>query len=103
MANREEGKTTAIKLVWRSAEDLPTVYANQLYITHAGGSEFYLVFGELGPQVNLDVENPPEHIEIKPRVKIAVSAGNIEKMVSAINENVGKFIDRAEAQEEGEQ
>lgn len=104
MTNKESAEIpgVSVQLVWHSAEDLPTLYANHLYVTHAGGHEFYLVFGELGPQVDLDVENPPESIEIKPVAKIVVSASNIKRIARVIDENVEKFVGKTGA-EEGEE
>ena len=96
-----EGKP--VQLVWGLADDLPTVYANHLYITHAGQNEFYLVFGELGPQAGLDVDNPPDHIEIKPVAKIAVSPPNMLRMAEAIMDNVGKFKEKSLTRKEGDE
>lgn len=79
-----------IKLIWGASEKAPTIYANHLYITHAG-NEFYLVFGELSPFLDLDAENLPEHLEIQPKIKIAVSPENMVKFADAIQENVTKF------------
>jgi len=79
-----------IKLSWGSSEKAPTLYANNLYITHAG-NEFYLVFGELPPILEPDIENLPEYLEIRPVVKIAVSPENMIKFANAIQENVNKF------------
>jgi hypothetical protein len=89
-----EGKGITIRLQWESAEDVLTVYANHLYISHAGGNEFYLVFGELGPQVDLDRDNPPECLEIEPVAKIAVSPPNMIKFSEVIQDNIAEFQER---------
>lgn len=85
-----EAEAIPIKLSWGSSDKAPTIYANNLYITHAG-NEFYLVFGELPPILELDIENLPEYLEIHPVIKIAVSPENMMKFANAIQENVDKF------------
>ena len=82
-----------IKLVWDEAANVPTVYANQLYITHAG-NEFYLVFGEMTPVYRIDMANPPEQLEIKPVARIAVTPENMVRFADAIAENMASFKER---------
>jgi hypothetical protein len=89
-----EAQGIAIRLEWGSAEDIPTVYANHLHISHPGGNEFYLVFGELGPQVGLDRDNPPESLTIKPVAKIAVSPPGMIRFSEVIQDNIEKFQER---------
>jgi hypothetical protein len=48
------------------------------------------VFGELAP-VNIDQENPPDTLEIKPLVKIAVIPENMLKFIEVIKKNVNNF------------
>ena len=86
-----EVKGVAIRLQWESAEDVPTTYANHLYISHAGGNEFYLTFGELGPQVDLDKDNPPECLKIRPVAKLAVSPPNMVRFLEVMRDNIEKF------------
>ena len=83
----------SIKLTWGNPADVPTVYANNLYITHAG-NEFYLVFGEMPPITELDANRLPEHLEIKPVAKIAVTQENMVKFADAIAGNMEKFKER---------
>jgi len=82
-------KEITIPVQWGDTDEIPTLYANHLYITHSGG-EFYLVFGELAP-VNIDQENPPDALEIKPLVKIAVIPENMRKFTEVIKKNVSHF------------
>lgn len=89
----EETEGIAIRLQWGQSEQAPTIYANHLYITHSG-NEFYLVFGELNPILEVDVDNPPDHLEIKPTVKIAVATENMIKFAKAIQDNVDRFRDK---------
>lgn len=91
--------TVSISTQWETAEDLPTIFANHLFVTHAGGNEFYLVFGELNPQPDLDRENPPEYISIKPVAKIAVSPDNMANFARVIQDNVKKYLRKAAKQE----
>lgn len=88
-----------LKLVWGSPADIPTVYANNLYITHAG-NEFYLVFGEMSPITQLDASNLPDHLEIKPVAKIAVTQENMMKFADAIAENTARFKEKIEKPKE---
>ena len=76
-----------IPVIWGSAHDAPTVYANQLLISHAG-AEYYLVFGELVPPLVLDNSNLPAKIEIKPLVKIAVTHEMMLRFAEAIQTNI---------------
>jgi hypothetical protein len=82
-------KEITIPLEWGETTEIPTLYANHLYITHSGG-EFYLVFGELAP-VNIDQENPPDTLVIKPLVKIALIPENMLKFAEVIKKNVDNF------------
>ena len=75
MSNNNENEMP-ILLSWGDTSRIPTVYANQLLITHAG-NEFYLVFGELFPPLVTDRENLPESIEITPLIKVAITRDNM--------------------------
>jgi hypothetical protein len=95
-AKQDDSETQGftVQIQWESAKDIPTIYANHLHISHAGGNEFYLVFGELGPQTDLDMNNPPECLEIKPVARIGISSPNMIRFAQAIQENVDKFKER---------
>jgi len=80
--------TIAIPVRWALGEPVPTVYANQLFITHFGG-EFYLVFGELAPTT--EPGSVPECVWVKPVARIAVAPENMARMADAIRENVAKY------------
>ncbi len=93
----ENPETSVVKLVWRAPHDLPTVYANQVYVTHAGG-EFFIVFGEaLLPAIN---DALPSEIEVKPVAKLVLSPQMMQQTVRVLAENFGKF--EARVQEEME-
>jgi hypothetical protein len=92
MANSEPNKTEQgieVRLEWAEATELTTIYANHLYITHSGG-EFYLVFGELAP-LDIDKDNPPDVMQIKPVAKIVVSPDKMLSIADAIALNVSNF------------
>lgn len=93
--NKQKSKIEGVtlKLVWGSPANIPTIYANNLYITHAG-NEFYLVFGEMSPITQLDANNLPDHLEIKPVAKIAVTQENMMKFADVITENTARFKEK---------
>ena len=90
----EETKGVSIPIRWKSSEQAPTIYANQLFMSHAG-NEFYLVFGELAPITRTsEEEDLPAYLEIKPVIKIAISPPNMLQFAAVINENVDKFMSK---------
>lgn len=100
----EEG-VVQIRLRWQDISDLPTLYANQVYITHSG-NEFYVIFGET--QLPLLVNMTPEEmgslgeIEVKPVVKLVFTPDGIAPIVDAMADNVRKFLQRQERSREEE-
>lgn len=86
-----EGTVVAIPLTWGVAEHLSTIYANQLYISHAG-DQFFLVFGEAIPVV--DPDQLPKSIEIKPVAKIVITPQNMLRIAEVIQNNVARFKNR---------
>lgn len=93
----EEEDFQVLPLRWTMPEDLKTLYANHFLITYSG-TEFYLVFGELVPPFIADEANLadlPDFVEIKPVVRLAISAEAMEKIADAINRNLGKNIKRS--------
>lgn len=87
--------TKFVKLDWGSTEELPTIYANHLYITHSGG-EFYIVFGELTPPLELNPEKLPAQLTIKPVAKIAVTSERMIRFAEAIGDNTEKYKEKIE-------
>jgi hypothetical protein len=90
-----------IQVRWGDDSELTTIYANNLFISHAG-AQFYLIFGELMKPLIMDVEGEkdrvPSHLTVKPVAKIAVSPEVMELMVKAINDNVEKFREQQQRQ-----
>lgn len=79
-----------VRLVWDKPSESPTFYANNLIISHSG-SEFYLVFGEMEPWLELDPSITPIELKVKPIVKIAISHENMLKFAEIINGNVNQY------------
>ena len=73
-----------IRLRWGSPDEIPAIYANQLIISHAGETEFHLVFGHLPPP-SADNELPDE-ITIQPVAKIKISPEAMKSIAETITE-----------------
>ena len=96
MAKSDEETTSkekGIRVVWGSDEDLPVIYANQLYISHGGETEFHLLFGHLSPPltVGLTEDELPDMIKVKPVAKIVLAPKVMRGFVDALNINLEKF------------
>jgi hypothetical protein len=76
-----------IPVHWGAADNLQTLYANQLFITRAG-PEFYLVFGELVSPLAFNSSELPSSLEIKPIARIVVSPDAILKFSDVISKIV---------------
>lgn len=98
-SNNQFPDSIEIKLVWGDPSEISTIYANNLLITHAG-SEFFLVFGEFSPIVELELSKIPKELVIKPVAKIAITPENIDKFAKVINENIAKYHEKLEKKEE---
>jgi hypothetical protein len=92
----QEDVVMRIPLRWEGIDIIDTIYANELVITHAGGREFYLIFGEVQIPViiNPEVERPPDVIKVKPVVKLAIPRDEMIKFAATINDNVSRYLDR---------
>lgn len=91
----QTGEVVEIEIVWpETVKDLPTTYANQLLISHAG-PEFFLVFGIVTPPVppadrELDL-GEMDALEVSPVVKIAISAEAMLAMAETIKTNIERY------------
>ena len=85
----KDGKFIHIK--WGSANNLPALYANHLYISHGGEQEFYLVFGHLTPPVGFSEQDFPSELEIEPISKIVISPEAMRNFVRAMSDNFQKY------------
>jgi len=99
------GAEVRLRLRWQDASDLPTLYANQVYISHAGG-EFYVIFGEVQQPVlvNLTPEELQKiaEVEVKPVVKLVFTPETMISIAEAIADNIRKFQQRQEGRKEDE-
>ena len=95
-----ESKQRAIQLRWGSPVQLPTTYANELFIMHFG-DQYYLVFGEVIPPVMLDPnkEDMPNFVEIRPVAKVVVTPENMARFSKVIQQTIQKSLDDTEASE----
>lgn len=85
-----------VRLTWGPGEDLPTLYANHMIVTHGGESEFHIVFGHLTPPLIVP-ESPddiPDTLTIKPVAKIVVTPDNMKKFIKAMISNLENFEKR---------
>ncbi len=96
-------KEVKLRLTWQDASDLPTIYANQMYVTHAG-PEFYVVFGEveLPTLTNLTPDELADMgaIEVKPVAKLVFTPDGIVPIAKALVENIDRFMARQECRRE---
>ena len=96
-----QAREVRFRAVWDkdSIDKTPTIYANQLFITHAG-EEFYLVFGETFPPLLLPGDElPPESertLTVKPLIKIAITRDRMEGFAQAIHGNWQNFQKKGE-------
>jgi hypothetical protein len=80
---------------WEQPDNLPTIYANQLSIGHAG-PQFYLVFGELRSPVATSREEVPDIVPIRPVARIAVAPEAMLAFADVIVNNVTRYRDALE-------
>lgn len=92
----QEIKEKRIKIVWGSDESLPALYANHLYVSHAGETEFHLVFGHLSPPLTMgfDESELPDAVKIKPVTKIVISPDAMRAFVRLLSDNLVAFESR---------
>ena len=82
----ESSGSQQFQMLWSSANNAPTIYANQLFISYSGLNEFYLVFGEVQLPIAVDPQNPPAAVEVRPLVKIVVVPEVMQNIVKALND-----------------
>lgn len=95
----DDSQVVQLPAIWGGLDDIPTLYANHLLITHTPDGEFFLVFGETATSaiVNLktgDDNESQQRPTIFPRIKIAVNSNAMIRMAEVINNNVGRFAAR---------
>jgi len=89
-------KEKQIRIVWDSGDDLPILYANQLFVSHSSETEFHLVFGLLSPPLTLGLQENelPDRIHVKPVAKIIVSPEGMKAFSELLVGNYKKFAER---------
>jgi hypothetical protein len=91
--NETEKKEKQIRLVWGSVDELPTLFVNQVQISHAGGSEFHIFFGHATPPLTFGLaeEEIPDKITIEPLAKIVVTPEMMRAVVHVLSENLENY------------
>ena len=104
MSDNIETKAKRVRILWGSPDDMPALYANQLFLSHAGETEFHLIFGHLSPPITLGLEEGeiPANVYINPVAKIVISPESMKQFVQVINENYKKFQDKYETEEDSD-
>jgi len=99
MAEKEKSLRKEIHGKWRSSDNLPTVYANTILMSHQA-QEFYLIFGEIVTPAQLGtIEGEmPDDLDIRPVARIAIPYEVMKSFRKLMNENVDKFIVKEESQ-----
>lgn len=90
---KQAANKTQVKLVWDKVTRAPTVYTNQLVVSHSGG-EFYLIFGEMQIPTILHDEKPPTEIKVKEVARIAVTPDMAVQFANVLSESVSRFLAR---------
>src|SRR5690242_6212270 len=104
MTEPNEGTGPAeVPVKWPLTVELPTLYANQLYVTHAG-AEFYFVFGEVNVPIFVayDAGEAPTSVTVKPLAKIVVTNETMAQFVEAINRNYARYITQQLSSDNGD-
>lgn len=83
--------SVTLPVKWGKADNIPTVYANQLIISHVTQGEFFLFFGEMTPPAILNPTDYPEYLEVTPVAKIVISPENMLRFAEVIAGNVENF------------
>ena len=96
-------KAKQIRIVWGSDEDLPALYANHIYVSHAGETEFHMVFGHLSPPLMMggDVGELPESVKIKPVAKLVITPDVMRAFVKLLGENFEKYEEKMKGKTNG--
>lgn len=82
-----------IPIEWDWSTELETQYVNHLRVTHAG-PEFYVYFGELAMPGTLAEEGIPEKLTIIPKVRLAITAKQMEAFIKTLQSNYENFSNR---------
>ena len=85
-------KTFTVPLAWHSDNNIRTVYANQLLVSHASGKDFYLHFGELDPMLPKNIGSGlPSEVIVETVSRVAVTYEMAVEILRVLGENVRQF------------
>jgi len=97
--SRRTKETVPVRAEWKDPNQLPTLYANHFYISHAGG-EFYLIFGEAKFPIMITPGHVPEQIDIVPVARLLVNPDVMMRIADAISTTVKNYLQSAESRED---
>jgi hypothetical protein len=103
MADQETPKKEKmLRVVWGTNENTPVLYANNIQVSHAGGTEFHITFGHLSPPLTLGLEESelPDKVVIKPLTTIVTSPAVMRAFVEVLKGNLAQFEARLKESEE---
>ena len=75
------GKKRAARIAWADGSGTPVVFANQLSISRATGTEFFITFGELSPPPFIEPSDLPDVLLIRPVARVVVTPEAYKSMV----------------------
>ncbi len=105
--NSEKDESSIVRSIpaifGKDAITMPTVYANHLFVSHAG-PEFFLIFGVVTPPFILPGDEAKfaelKEVEAAPVAKIAVSPESMLAMAKTIQTNVEKYLETKDLREQ---
>jgi len=102
----EQEREVKLALHWLDSSSLPTLYASQVYVSHAGG-EFYVIFGEVQQPiwVNLTRAEIEEkgRVAVRPVAKLVLTYENMKRFVEVVAANLATYEKRRERLAKGEE
>ena len=103
MDSNKEYQEKTVRIIWGSDEELPALYANHIYVSHSGETEFHIIFGHLSPPLTAGMEEDelPENIKIKPVAKLVVSPKVMRAFLKVLNDNFEKFENKTGGENNG--
>lgn len=97
-AAQADGGRVALPMRWLGHEHLDAVYANHIFVSHAG-TEFLVVFARaesplLGKNLQTVDDEAPSFVPIKPVAKLVVSERAMAAMLQVLNDNFERFQEK---------
>ena len=93
-----------IRLVWdaEAGEKIPSHYANHIFVSFAGGTEFHVVFGHLAPPLILDDSIFPTDLNIETVAKLVITPTVMKAFLQVLNDNYKRFESLMEEMEDSD-